>query len=373
MKIGIYTLPLNYNYGGLLQAFALQTVLQQMGHEVVVIDRLLHHKEPFYKRPIEKMKRLWLKYVKKQKHIRVFEENYQHSVLPIITQYTNAFIEKNICREIVYQHHTLRHFGLDAIVVGSDQIWRCVFHDSKEKLYNAFLAFAQDWNIKRIAYAASLGVSYWEYDAVKTAHCKKLVNKFNAVSVREKSGVTLCKKYFGIDAKHVLDPTLLLDKEHYLHLIRGDEANEASQKIVVYMLDKTPYKKQMIKHLSNILGLDVYDASANPDDIYASLENRIQPAVEQWLHAFSVAEYIITDSFHACVFSLLFEKEFIVIGNENRGMERFTSLLSVAQIEDRLFTENTPFCIPKSDITQALERLKQQRQNSLAFLQNALS
>jgi hypothetical protein len=193
MKIGIYTLPFNYNYGGLLQAFALQTVLQQMGHEVVVIDRLLHHKEPFYKRPREKMKRLWLKYVKKQKYIRVFEENYQHSVLPIITQYTNAFIEKNICREIVYQHHTLRHFGLDAIVVGSDQIWRCVFHDSKEKLYNAFLAFAQDWSIKRIAYAASLGVSYWEYDAVKTAHCKKLVNKLNAVSVREKSGVTLCK------------------------------------------------------------------------------------------------------------------------------------------------------------------------------------
>ena len=303
----------------------------------------------------------------------MFEENYQHSVLPIITQYTNAFIEKNICREIVYQHHTLKHFDLDAIVVGSDQIWRCVFHDSKEKLYNAFLAFAQDWNIKRIAYAASLGVSFWEYDSVKTAHCKTLVNKFNAVSVREKSGVTLCKEHLGIEVEHVLDPTLLLNKEHYLRLIKGDEANEASQKIVVYMLDKTPYKKQMIKHLSNVLGLDVYDASANPDDIYASLEKRIQPPVEQWLHAFSVAEYVITDSFQACVFSLLFEKEFIVIGNENRGMERFASLLSVAQIEDRLFTENTPFNMPKSNIKQALERLKQQRQSSLAFLQEALN
>ena len=75
----------------------------------------------------------------------------------------------------------------------------------------------------------------------------------------------------------------------------------------------------------------------------APLAERVQPPVEQWLRGFYDAEFVVTDSFHACVFSILFHKPFIVVGNARRGMSRFKSLLSIFALGDRLVMDVTQF------------------------------
>lgn len=88
------------------------------------------------------------------------------------------------------------------------------------KIENAYLDFAKEWKIKRIAYAASFGTEEWEYTGEQTNNCAALLKKFNAVSVRESSGVQLCSDNFGVKAEHVLDPTMLLCKEDYIKLFK---------------------------------------------------------------------------------------------------------------------------------------------------------
>lgn len=104
-------------------------------------------------------------------------------------------------------------YGLDAYVVGSDQVWRPAFNLGP-RLGNMFLDFAGD-DVKKISYAASFGCKEWEYTEEQERMCGKLAKRFDAISVREASGVDLCKEHFGVDATLVLDPTLLLNKEDY--------------------------------------------------------------------------------------------------------------------------------------------------------------
>ena len=80
-------------------------------------------------------------------------------------------------------------------MVGSDQVWRPMYYPTK--IENAYLDFARDWNVKRMAYAASFGTSDWEYTAGQTRRCRELLRKFDVVSVREESAVGLCRKFFG--------------------------------------------------------------------------------------------------------------------------------------------------------------------------------
>ena len=372
MKIGIYTLPLNYNYGGLLQAYALQTVLERLGHNVIIIDRPLYIKESFWKRPREKVRRFIHKYVKGQKRIRVFQENYEQMVLPSIMQYTQCFISRYLHTLSTTNLSSLRNEDFDAIIVGSDQIWRCGFHDSKKKIYDAYLDFAKDWSICRIAYAASFGVDKWEYDEKKTLKCKALIKKFQAISVREDTGVTLCKEHFGVNAIQVLDPTALLLKEDYIQLIKESYTLPSSGELMIYLLDRDNEKDNIVNRIADTLKLSPFIVNSLADDSFAPIEKRIQPPVETWLRGFYDAKFIITDSFHACVFSIIFEKPFLVIGNQNRGMDRFHSLLKMCNLEDRLVLPKFDSKLPTSSILDAKEKLGNLKSFSLDFLKNNL-
>lgn len=328
MKIGILTLPLHTNYGGILQAYALQTVLERMGHEVVVIDT------PNVK-PNPSLFTLSKRVVKRLlgKRVGVFSERYHNTTYPIISQYTQPFIDKYIHRKVVNSPEELQESDFDAIVVGSDQIWRPKYYG---KIENAYLAFAKGWHIKRIAYAASFGTDEWEYTEEQTKECGELLKKFDTVSVREASGVQLCKEHFGVEAKHVLDPTMLLTKEDYIRLIEAAGTPKSKGSLLNYILDETPEKCALIEKIAKGKNLKPFRVNSRVEDHTAPLEERIQPPVEQWLRGFYDAEFVVTDSFHACVFSILFGKPFIVVGNKVRGMARFESLLKMCGLEDRL-------------------------------------
>ena len=339
MKIVILTLPLHTNYGGILQAYALQTVLERNGHKVVVFDTPNEYSlPPLWKLPLCFAKRIVMKCLGKSQEI--FLERHLNHERHVIAQYIQPFVDNHIHRKVIRSFKELKATDYDAIVVGSDQVWRAIYFSPMwfhQPIDNAFLAFAENWNVKRLAYAASFGTNEWEYTDEETLRCKELIGKFNAISLREEGGVELCRKYFNVMVQHVLDPTMLLSVDDYMALFRKCNTSKSHGNLLVYVLDETSELSELVndivteKHLVPFSVNNPYEADENKP-----LEDRIKPSVETWLRGFFDAELIVTDSFHACVFSIIFKKQFIVVGNKSRGMSRFESLLKMFGLEDRL-------------------------------------
>lgn len=370
MKIGILTLPLHTNYGGILQAYALQTILERMGHEAIVLGKKNHAQlPPLWKMPLSYSKRLIKKFILGEKSIRIFHEQWYNKTYPIVSQYTQKFIDKYINYVTPGDLSSLNPNDFDAIVVGSDQIWRPIYY---RKIENAFLAFAEEWKIKRIAYAASFGTDQWEYTSDQTEKCKNLVKKFDAVSVRESSAVNLCKEHFGINALHVLDPTMLLNKNDYISLFEASQTPKSPGNLLVYILDETHEKAELVDKIAKEKGLIPFMVNSLVDNQYAPLEKRIQPPIENWLRGFYDAEFVITDSFHGCVFSIIFGKPFIAYGNIKRGLSRFNSLLKMFSLEDRLTTSNNINQLNDIDWNLIEKKLNDLRIESFDFLKNNL-
>lgn len=377
MKIGILTLPLHANYGGILQAYALQTVLGRMGHEVSLIDRTLYWGAGPMRRTLVYANRV-LK-MAMGKNVEFFKERKADELRRIPRQHTELFIKGHIRRRSVVRYGQVRRRDYDAIVVGSDQVWRPEYFEVN--IDNAFLSFAEGWKIGRIAYAASFGTDKWEYTPEQTETCARLAKYFDAVSVREESGIDLCRKYLGVDAVQALDPTLLLQKDDYDALIQMTATPDVSSGRVLacYILDRSPEKLAVAGALAGSLGLETVNINSRYEDHSAPVQERIQPPVEYWLRSIRDAGFVLTDSFHACVFSIIFRKPFAVIGNEGRGMARFTSLLSRTGLAGRLIspdisTESLVYlaesAIDYDAVHQALAGLQRE---SLGFLETALA
>lgn len=376
MRIGILTLPLHTNYGGILQAYALQTVLERMGHEVVVFDT--PNKvcwPPLWKIPLCITKRTILKCLGRID--RVFQEHYLNTTLPVIAQNVQPFIDQHIHRKSIRNFGQLQAKDYDALVVGSDQVWRAIYFPMwlGQGIENAYLSFATEWNIKRISYAASFGTSNWEYNEDQTQTCKTLLQKFDAVSVREANGVDLCKKYFAIDALQVLDPTMLQTKDDYIHLFQIKNTPKSKGTLLNYVLDYNAQLDKMIEQIASEKHLIPF-AVNNPFeyDETKPLDMRIKESVETWLRGFYDAEFVVTDSFHACVFSIIFRKQFVVVGNKERGMARFESLLKMFGLEDRLVsTDADVLALPFIDYDSVYQKYDELKTRSLDFLKDALN
>jgi hypothetical protein len=160
---------------------------------------------------------------------------------------------------------------------------------------------------------------------------------FDAVSVREISGVKLCEKYLGIKSEQVLDPTFLLDKSDYLKLI-GRQSKECVGGIFTYWLDANEAKSDAANILSKTLNASIYQCQAklSINNVNGNIDDYNMPRVEDWLASFDKASFILTDSFHGVVFSIIFEKPFFVMANEKRGVARLKSILNDLDLNDRL-------------------------------------
>lgn len=173
---------------------------------------------------------------------------------------------------------------------------------------NAYLSFTKGWPLKRISYAASFGTDKWEYNEEQTLHSREALQMFDAVSVREENGVKLCKQYFDVDALHVLDPTMLLDVNEYIELFKQKQTPKSKGNLLNYVLDETDEIESLIKKVASMKKMVPF-AVNNPyeGDNTKPLNQRIKPSVEAWLRGFYDADFVITDSFHACVFSIIFK------------------------------------------------------------------
>lgn len=370
MRIGILTLPLHTNYGGILQAYALQTVLERMGHNVIVLDRPYIFHISFWKKCIAYPKRLFCKYIL-QKNVIVRREKYTTLLNLTKRKNTQKFIEKYIRRKEICSFYDLDSNSFDAIVVGSDQIWRPLYFSF---IGNAFLDFAKDWNIKRIAYAPSFGVDEWEYNENQTEICRNLLQKFDAISVREQSGVNLCSKYLKNTAEWVLDPTMLLHTEDYIKLFVDAKTPKVQSALFCYILDPNNNKQQIIQQLIIQYKQELLTLPLDWEEETMLSDNSVKPPVEQWLRCFYDANLVVTDSFHACVFSILFKKDFFVIPNKERGISRIESLLRYFGLENRIVWSLSgikDMCA--IDYESVYDKLENMRIKSMAFLNNALS
>ncbi len=368
MKIGILTLPLHTNYGGILQAYALQIVLERMGHLVTVLDSKQHKSKPGIKAIF---KRCLLKSIGKYKK-PIFIENIYNKTYPEVSVNTQRFIDKYI-NNVFTPLNELKESDYDAYIVGSDQIWRPSYY---QPIQNAFLFFTEGWNVKRIAYAPSLGTDTWEYTESQEIECKHLIHLFDAVSCREASGTENLKKHFKVNVKHVLDPTMLLNAEDYTLLIEKEKGlfNHKGE-ILNYVLDMNLNIQDIINNIVKDQKKLTFKVNSRFEEYDAPVNERIQPSVESWLKGFKDADLVLTDSFHACVFSILFHKDFIVIANKERGLARFHSLLSMFGLEDRLITNMEEYCKIKNrpiDYQKVDSLLEEKRKLSMSFLIKAL-
>ena len=371
MKIGILTLPFNNNYGGYLQCYALMTILKRMGHEPTLIMR--RHLKPevsiFFK----------AKYFLKGIAKTVIKRKYQSPIYDVENNYLQrgkemlTFVNKYIQPQTIYIYKTseLKSYcyeKFEAYIVGSDQVWRTNYVPGI--IGNMFLDFTDEWNVKRIAYAASFGTNKPEYTEREKQICGKLIEKFDAVSVRENSGLEVFRDFgWNVTNKQVvLDPTLLISKEDYnKHL--PEENNQVKGKIFCYVLDKSNEAKQIISMVHNQISKNMYEIT----DIQRG--NTVLPSIETWLTSIRDADFIITDSFHGTVFSIIFEKQFVVISNTSRGAARFEDFLGGLGLIDRIVKDvhsATGQINEIIDYTECRKKLDNNREKSLAFIKKNL-
>ncbi len=384
MKIAILTHPLYSNYGGILQAYALQKVLRDMGHDVVTDSKAVPRQLNFLNKLNRFIKCLFKKYLCGS----ISDDPFQYFFTSLsqisdrerqVLRPLSQFIAENMETRDLFQRktkpsaETCNYF--DTFIVGSDQIWRPRYIHTP----TYFLDFLEGYSKKRIAYAASFGTdTINEFKPKMRKKCQAAALRFDAISVREDVGVDLCKNHFGVDAKHVLDPTFLVSKDDYLNLIDENEQEEYKNILTCYNLDNNLKKELIIDKIASALNLTPLKISpkASWRDKSKDVNDCVYPSISTWLKGFRDAKFVVTDSFHGTVFAIIFNKPFVSIVNLKRGASRFTSLLKIFNLESRLISsmeELTDEHLKGIDY-DAVNKIKEQwLQKSMDFLKSSLS
>lgn len=315
MKIGIVTF-FGTNFGAILQCYALQKLLTSLGYDVKVINR--GWGKEFAKLPTLKQK------VKNILFPNRFE-NFQKKYIRFTSLVTNN-------KELIDLNDKF-----DVIIVGSDQVWNsdCI----EEMGFYYYLDWVKS-NIKKYAYAVSFGKDTFDTTDYNVSYINSILKTYCKISVRERSGIKICNDIFNIDAVCLLDPTLLLTKCDYEKFL--PKRKTKFKYICKYILDDECEKNQLIDGISQNLNLrviDNYPSNINRYKAWFSKKYRY-PSVIEWLQNIHNAEYVITDSYHGTIFSIIFNKKFISINNKKRGSTRFQNLLETLGISYKLIDIN---------------------------------
>lgn len=341
-RIAILTLPLRGNYGGMLQAYALQETLKHLGYAPCIADT----EEPAFSGPRaaqEAAKQCrygkWMRFFglrMKGKHFRAYQ-------FLMARAFTARFTERTVLSDLAPAERARFFAETTACVVGSDQVWRSNYARGCGGLGFFFLNESPaEVRARSISYAASFGTDTWGGDEAETAECRALLRDFRAVSVREHSGTALCREPLGRDdAVQMPDPTLLAELGDYERIMEAaDESAEPLPErpfIVDYILDTTAAKRRLIAAAAK--AAELTDTLALAHDRRGRRDGSLHPySVGLWLRAIRKGRLMVTDSFHGCVFSIIFNTPFICIPNGKRGTSRFESLLRTFGLEDRVLS-----------------------------------
>ena len=359
-KIGILTLRVDNNYGGNLQRYALCKVLREMGYDASVLYFRSTWLNDSIKRKITRSIKNFIKMLFGRIHNPVFYWKHEDYQWEENRKYTYPFFYKYVKHTpLIYSLKSLqRHIQTekyDAFVVGSDQVWRKAYTE-RWGVERFFLDFAPK-NTKKIAYAASFGRYDMEYNEDERTRIHKLYSRFDAVSVREDSGISILEKHGWNNPKaiQVLDPTMLLTREHYMQLIAKGNTYSSNGNMFCYILDITD-------KISSVIDTLAVEKKLKP--FYSLIEGNDRMSIEQWLRSFTDAEYVVTDSYHGVVFALIFNKPFYLIENSSRGNARFDSLAYAFGISPN---HNEP------NWNILNKRINEMREVSMCFLEEKLT
>ena len=306
MKIGIITLCVNNNYGNRLQNYALQKFLSIY---IESVDTIWFEKNHYLPELPTWNWKLILKCILRWGNTYInFRYNYAKDC---IREYNiKKFSDKYIKIKYDYKIRDDLNKKYDYFIVGSDQVWNPQY----EQYYDEkFLKFAD--KEKRISYAASFGVT--EINNIKTKKIfKDNLTEMRYISVREMAGAELVKNLTGRDVPVVVDPTLLLSKKEWQKLELVPEWYKGKKYILTYFLGNP---SPIIEDLAKKNNWKVYNLmDINNLDLYAS-------RVEEFVYLIEHAELVATDSFHACVFSILMNTPFLVVNRQQKGVADMTS------------------------------------------------
>ena len=341
-----------FNYGSLLNGYAEYKLLKNMGKEVLMLHKPIAPGAPIIDREITE----------------------GHNV-SFVNKYYDA---EDISPRYTYDELKSLNEICDCFCAGSDQIWNyeLSFHE------NLYMPFVED-DKKLISFSTSFGHKRDKTPIECRERIKSYLERYSAISVREKFDVEILKNNYGLVGQLVFEPVFCLDKKYYEELILNSKFNEEEPYILTYILDPNEEKRNAIIYYAKQLGVKVINLLDG--DAYVREKNRKilnlpnileNIEAEDFLKTFYNAKYVITDSFHGTAFSIIFNKPFLSIGNYGRGFERFIDLLSRLDLMGRLVD---PRAIPHDkkylkpiDYTDVNETIKRESRYTIEWLNNAV-
>ena len=337
------------NYGSVLTSFAINRTLKNMGKSVLMLE-----------------------YPKMVKN------------LPPDKRYGLEFAQAFYDISDIHYADDFQRFNClcNSFLVGSDQLWN--FNNNRYFGVDYFFLHFADSKKKKIAYATSFGMDYENYPDAHKLRVGYYLSKFDAISVREKSGVDICRDSFNVEATHVLDPVFLCSMEDYQKAIDLSKLNLTGEKYVLsYLLDVTEEKLKAVRGTAEKLGLPyriILDGQKDVEKIKAELgdPNIVNPIrIEDWLNYFAHAQYVVTDSFHGFCYSIIFHKPMSVFANRYRGMARFDTICQITGLQNRLVfnlaeLQQRKLTEQPLDFEMVDATLKPMKDFSMSWLTNAL-
>lgn len=365
MNIAVITRHAITNYGSLLQAFATQKVIEDLGHNCEIIDyvrddesymkhevTLLKKKSDWYNNIIKRIVYLALRQPESIMAGRRFEKE-QKKYLNLTKRYTS---EQQLKED---------RPNVDAYITGSDQVWGPVADGTYDSVY--CLSFTSDSD-RRLAYAASFGRT--EMTSELEVYYRNWLSKYESVAVREDSAVELLRK-MNICSKQVLDPTLLLDSNfwnQYLMPIKHEKY------ILVYQLHNDKKLGEYAKKVAETKGLPLIRISASLHQISRPGKFVWCPRIGEFLSYIKNAECMITDSFHGTAFAINFNTSFVeVLPNNNTGT-RNMSILKLTGLSNRILKNDKDIYLAseKVDFTYANKIIENKRKESKVVLDSMI-
>ncbi|WP_408071410.1 polysaccharide pyruvyl transferase family protein [Butyrivibrio sp. JL13D10] len=317
-KVAILTITNSgMNFGNRLQNYALQEAIKKCGAEVKTIRSAKSVRGSLFLSTIRRMIKTVVRNSKRRRIYSKFENSY--------IDYDSKIRYENINEEDFADKY-------DCFIAGSDQVWNPYFHFNSDF---EFATFAP--KEKRFSYAASIGVSN-----IDEAHLDRFTSNLKGmreISVREEDSVELVKKLTGITPQRHIDPTMLLEPEDYYLLEEKPEYEMPDKYLFMYYLGNIPdeyYKK--VQEIADKKGLKIIKFTETPGEPFYNI------GPQHFIYLIHHADYICTDSFHGTVFSLLFEKQFVIFTRQDKDVSmnsRIETLVDLFGIHNRLACYNS--------------------------------
>ncbi len=356
MKIGIVTYHRSHNYGALLQAVALRTVLQEMGHQAFFVDYWPDHQKKRYELfAWKRFKNMSLG--GKLKYLLMF----LLKLYPVLQRRFNfgTFLRDRILPYCISEESTF-----DVIIYGSDQIWR----KQKEAYNPVYFGHNRFKASKHISYAASMGSI--PSDSTDKTYVKSLLSHLNAISVRESDLESFLQELGVSDVTEVLDPTFLIEPTGWDLFVKKKQS-VSSPYLIFYEMQKNVFDTEDVARFAKERGLKIIYLSGNVDS-YPNSSKKTTAGPYEFLALIRSAEFVITTSFHGLAFSIIYNRPFFASFSSNSG--RAKSLLDKLSLSDFLlpFGQKIPQRFSPIDWEKVNEKKRSLARSSLSYLKSAL-